>query len=144
MTEVPASGWGTPEHAAAVTDGRQPGIRDGLQWLTYSHLPEQLRKYSEPFYFAAVSIIAACPTDSPELTTAINCIISAKDSSVRAGIRNDTGRAGSVPRPQKVVEPPHLTGEVAATCSHGVSRDVSPQGWASAHVTGYCGDPDPV
>jgi hypothetical protein len=107
-TDIPTSGWGTPEHAAAVTDGRHPGIRDGLQWLCYAHLPEQLRKYSEPFYFAAVSIIAACPTDSPELTTAINGLISAKDSAVRAGIRNDTGRAGSVPRPQEVVDPPQL------------------------------------
>jgi hypothetical protein len=30
---------------------------------------------------------------------------------VRAGIRSDTGRAGSVPRPQAVVEPPVLTGD---------------------------------
>lgn len=101
--------FGSAEHATAVTEGRHPGIRDGLQWLTFAHLPEQLRSYSLPFYVAAVSIIAACTTDSPELTTAINGLIAAKDSAMRAGIRHDTGRAGSVPRPQSVVNPPQLT-----------------------------------
>jgi len=102
--------YGTTEHAAAVTEGRHPGVRDGLQWLTYGHLPPALQVYSSPFYTAAVSIIGACRTDSPELTTAINGLIAAKDSAVRAGIRNDTGQAGSVPRPQNVVRPPSLTG----------------------------------
>lgn len=100
--------YGTAEHAAAVTDGRHPGIRDGLQWLTYAHLPESLRVYASPFYSAAVFVISAIPTDSPELTTAINGLIAAKDSAVRAGIRHDTGRAGSIPRPPTVVNPPQL------------------------------------
>jgi hypothetical protein len=43
------------------------------------------------------------------LTTAINHLIEAKDSAVRAGIRSDTGRAGSVPRPQTLVDPPVLS-----------------------------------
>lgn len=99
---------GTSEHAIALTEGRHPGIRDGLQWLTYSHLPPALQRFSKLFYEAAVALVQAVPTDSPELTTAINRLIAAKDSAVRAGIRNDTGRAGSVPRPQAVVDPPKL------------------------------------
>jgi hypothetical protein len=91
--------FGSPEHAALITEGRHPGIRDGLQWLTFTHLPVTLRPYSEVFYFAAVQMIRGIPTDSPELTTALNKLIEAKDSAVRAGIRNDTGRAGSIPRP---------------------------------------------
>lgn len=97
---------GSREHAAHVTEGRHPGIRDGLQWLTFSHLPEPLQRFSRPFYLAAVEMISEIRTDSPELTTALNGLISAKDSAVRAGIRHDTGRAGSVPRPQEVVDPP--------------------------------------
>jgi hypothetical protein len=101
--------YATSEHAAGVTGGRHPGIRDGLQWLTYSHLPEQLRGFSEIFYDAAVQLLDAIPTDSPELTTALNKLIEAKDSAVRAGIRHQTGRAGSVPQPQAVVDPPSLS-----------------------------------
>jgi hypothetical protein len=100
--------YGSSEHAAFITGGRHTGVRDGLQWLTFAHLPPPLRTYSAPFYTAAVSIIGSCTTDSPELTTAINTLIAAKDSAVRAGIRHRSGRAGSVPRPQKVVEPPTL------------------------------------
>lgn len=100
--------YGTTEHATAVTEGRHPGVRDGLQWLTFSHLPPLLQKYSRPFYAAACELIGDVATDSPELTTAINGLIAAKDSAVRAGIRHDTGRAGSVPRPQQVVDPPQL------------------------------------
>jgi len=88
---------------------RHPGVRDGLAWLGYDHLPESLQRFSKPFHDAAVAILRAIPTDSPELTTAINGLIAAKDSAVRAGIRNDTGRAGSVPRPQAVVNPPDLS-----------------------------------
>lgn len=100
--------FGSAEHAAAVTEGRHPGIRDGLQWLTFAHLPEALQRYSEVFYQAAVDLIIRITTDSPELTTALNGLITAKDSAVRAGIRHDTGRAGSVPRPQAVVHPPQF------------------------------------
>lgn len=109
--------FGSAEHAAAVTEGRHPGIRDGLQWLTFTHLPEQLQNYSLPFYVAAVSIIAVCTTDSPELITAVDGLIAAKDSAVRAGIRHNTGRAGSVPRPQAVVKPPELAQPACLTCS---------------------------
>jgi len=103
--------YGSAEQAAKVTEGRHPGIRDGLQWLTFAHLPVSLQQYSEPFYKAACSLIYSIATDSPELTTAINGLIAAKDSAVRAGIRHDTGRAGSVPRPSVVVDPPKLGGQ---------------------------------
>lgn len=102
--------FGTPEHAANATKGRHSGIRDGLQWLAFAHLPESLQRFSRPYYTAAVDLLGAVSTDSPELTTAINCLIVAKDSAVRAGIRHDTGRAGSIPRPRAVVEPPRWDG----------------------------------
>jgi hypothetical protein len=101
--------FGTAEHAAAVTEGRHPGVCDALQWLTFAHLPEALQKYSAPFYTAAVELIKRITTDSPELTTALNKLIASKDSGVRAGIKHDTGRAGSVPRAQAVVSPPKLS-----------------------------------
>lgn len=105
MTTTP----GTADHAADLTVGRHPGVRDALQWLTYAHLPEELRRFSEPFYAAAVAVVQTISVDCPELTTALNKLIEAKDSTMRAGIRNDTGRAGSVPRPQELVEPPKLS-----------------------------------
>jgi hypothetical protein len=83
-------------------------VRDALQWLTFDHLPEKLQLFSAPFYGAAVEAIQRIVTDSPELTTALNKLVEAKDSAVRAGIKYDTGRAGSVPRPQAVVNPPRF------------------------------------
>lgn len=103
-TRVP----GTREHAERVAQDRHPGVRDALQWLTYSHLPEGLRDFSAPFYAAAVELVRTIPADSPELTTALNKLIEAKDSAVRAGIKSQYGRAGSVPRPQTLVDPPRL------------------------------------
>jgi len=102
----PASQLGTREHAEHLTEGRHPGVRDALQWLTFSHLPEPLQRYSRPFYQTAVELVVEIETDSPELTTALNTLIQAKDAAVRAGIKDSTGRAGSVPRPQIVVDPP--------------------------------------
>jgi hypothetical protein len=98
--------YGTREDAAARTEGRFPGVADALQWLTFSHLPEALQRFSRPFYAAACALIKVITTDSPELTTALNKLVEAKDAAVRAGIKADTGRAGSVPRPQAVVDPP--------------------------------------
>ena len=97
---------GTREHAAHITETRFPGIRDALQWLAFSHLPEPLQRFSRPFYQLAVDLLAEVRIDSLELTTALNKIIEAKDSAMRAGIKADTGRAGSVPRPQVIVDPP--------------------------------------
>lgn len=101
----PAEVVGTREHAEAVTRDRVPSVRNALQWLTFSHLPEKLQVFSRPFYIAAVEIIQAT-SDTAELTYTLNRLIDAKDWGVRAGIHTDTGRAGSVPRPQTVVSPP--------------------------------------
>lgn len=112
--------FGDAEHAFTVTEGRQPEIRDGIQWLTYDHLPDKLKRYSEVFYQAAVDMLNRITVDSPELIAALNRLLEAKDSAVRAGIRNDTGRAGSVPRPQNVVAPPQLSRPARLLgCSHG-------------------------
>jgi hypothetical protein len=101
----PADVPGTREHAAAHTKYRHPGVRDALQWLTFSHLPTALQNYSRPFYLAAIELVGSV-NDYPELITALNGLVSAKDWAVRAGIKTDTGRAGSVPRPVQVVNPP--------------------------------------
>jgi len=96
---------GTREHADAIASKRLPAVRDALQWLTFAHLPEALQNFSRPFYVAAVELISSV-NDSPELIHALNGLIAAKDWAVRAGIRSDTGRAGSVPRPATVISPP--------------------------------------
>lgn len=90
--------YGTVEHADAITEGRHPGVRDGLQWLAYVYLPPQFQQYAAPFYHAAVALLKKITQDSPELTTAINKLIEAKDSAVRAGIRCGTGHADSISR----------------------------------------------
>jgi len=120
--------YGTAEHAYAITEGRFPGVRDALQWLTYAHLPEALRDFSRPFYRLAVTLIDRIRTDSPELTTSLNAIIAAKDSAMRAGIRHDTGRAGAVPRPQEVVAPPTLTGPRDASLPLAACNCEAPEG----------------
>lgn len=104
----PSAVLGTREHADALTRGRHPGVHDALQWLTFAHLPEALQNYSRPFYQTAAELVTIV-SDSPELMTALNKLIEAKDSAVRAGIKTDTGRAGSVPRPQAVTLPPKLS-----------------------------------
>jgi len=101
----PSTVLGTREHAENVARDRHPGVRDALQWLTFSHLPESLRLYSRPFYQTAVELILTI-TDSPELTTSLNLLIQSKDSAVRAGIKASTGRAGSVHRTRGLVDPP--------------------------------------
>jgi hypothetical protein len=101
----PSRVLGTREQAAHITEGRHPGVKDALQWLCFSHLPEQLQRYSRPFYQTAVELIVVITTDGPELTTMLNTLVTAKDHAVRAGIRHDTGHAGPVPRPQTVVNP---------------------------------------
>lgn len=106
----PSTILGTREHAEALTKLRLPAVRDALQWLTFAHLPEALQNYARPFYQTAVEAISNT-NDCPELIHVLNRLIEAKDWAVRAGIRNDTGRAGSVPRPQTVVNPPLFEAE---------------------------------
>lgn len=126
--------YGTAEHAASITEGRHPGIRDGLQWLTYAHLPVPLQRFSAPFYKAAAELISRITTDSPELTTAVNHILAAKDSAVRAGIRHDTGRAGSVPRPQEVVRPPQFQETESSVLQRGAHETTTQVGDDPARV----------
>jgi hypothetical protein len=99
---------GTPEHAARITAGRHQSTVDALLWLCFSHLPEELQRYSRPAYQTAVEWILA-NDDSPELTKALNALTEAKDWVVRAGIRTSTGKAGPVPRPATVVDRPSFT-----------------------------------
>ena len=106
MTDDNMIAYGSNEDAFSRTQGRHRGVRDALLWLTFKHLPAALQPYSMPFYEAACELIDAIPTDSPELTTALGLLVQAKDSAVRAGIKSDRGRAGSIPRPQMVVDPP--------------------------------------
>lgn len=102
----PPPTFGTPDHAWHVTKGRHTGVQSALQWMVFSHLPESLRRYSEPFYTAAVELVRTILTDSAELTTALNKLIEAKDSAVRAGIRDATGRPGPVARSVNMAQPP--------------------------------------
>lgn len=102
----PAAQLGTREHAEALTEGRHPGVQAALQWLAFSHLPDELQRYSRPFYQTAVELVIEIREDSPELTTTLNELVGAKDWAVRAGIRAKHGRPGPVARPSEVVNPP--------------------------------------
>lgn len=104
---------GTADHAALVTHDRHPGIQTALAWLAFSHLPEELQSVGEPLYGAAVELIERIPTDSAELTNALNTLVEAKDWFVRATIRNDHGRPGPIARPTEVVDPPEDLVETA-------------------------------
>jgi hypothetical protein len=104
--QSPETTLGTAEHAAAITQGRHPGVVTALAWLAFSHLPKPLQDYSRPFYQTAVELIVNVRNDSAELTTALNTLVEAKDWAVRAGIRSDQGKPGPVPRPATVVDPP--------------------------------------
>lgn len=101
---VPA--YGTAELAAKYTENRHPGIQTAMAWLAFSHLPDALQPYSEPFYQAGLDLLMAIPDDSAELTTALNKLVEAKDWTVRAGIRSAQGKPGPVPRPTAVVDAP--------------------------------------
>lgn len=114
----PSTVLGTREHAELLGKNRFPAVRDALQWLTFSHLPESLQNYSRPFYVAAVELVNST-NDSPELSHALNGLIAAKDWAVRAGIKSDTGRAGSVPRPSTVTFPPTFGRDLASDGSIG-------------------------
>ena len=100
-----ATTLGTPEHAAAITQGRHMDVVTALAWLAFSHLPKRLQDFSRPFYQTAVELIIECK-DSAELTTALDKLVEAKDWAVRAGIRSDQGVPGPVSRPAEVVDPP--------------------------------------
>lgn len=104
----PADILGTAENAAYYSQGRHPGVAAALAWLAFSHLPEELKTYSRPFYQSGIELVMAITTDSPELTTALNKLVEAKDWAVRAGVRRSTGRPGPMARPGTIVDPPVL------------------------------------
>lgn len=97
---------GTAEHAEYMTQGRHPGVQTAMAWLAFSHLPEPLRIASRPFYATGLDLLSCIPTDSAELTTALNKLVESKDWAVRALIRHQQGKPGPVPRPASVLDPP--------------------------------------
>lgn len=54
-----------------------------LQFFAYAHLPEHLKKVSEPFCQLAEQIVATLPRN-PERTVALRKLLEAKDCAVRA------------------------------------------------------------
>jgi hypothetical protein len=106
MIEMNPPQYGSAEHAAAITQGRHPGVQTALAWLAFTHLPEVLQSISAPNYTAAVTLLDRIPGDSAELTIALNRLVETKDWFMRAGIRSDEGKPGPVPRPDTVVDPP--------------------------------------
>jgi len=123
----PENEIGTAEHAALVTAGRHPGVVHAMAWLAFSHLPANIQAYSRPFYEAALGLLSVVPTDSAELTTALNKLKEAKDEAVRAGVLAETGRPGPAPRPGVIVDPPQF-GNFGA----GASRPRPIRDWPQA------------
>lgn len=126
---------GSADHAAMVTHDRHPGVKSALAWLAYSHLPDELQSLSAPIYTAAVELLERIPTDSPELTTALNALVEAKDWMVRAGIRSDYGRPGPVARPATVVDPPQ------ALTPDAIVRTGGPHGVTTVDLPTFDGGP---
>lgn len=54
-----------------------------LQFFRYEHLPEHLRRVSEPFCAQARRIVETLPRN-PERTVALRKLLEAKDAAVRA------------------------------------------------------------
>lgn len=104
----PAFILGTAEHAARLTEGRHPGVVTAMAWLAFSHLPAALQAFSRPLYQTGAELITTIRTDTAELTTALNKLVEAKDWFVRAGIHDQQGVPGPVPRPATVVDPPRF------------------------------------
>lgn len=115
---------GTPEHAKLITHDRHAGVQTAMAWLAFSHLPLELQSLAQPTYVAAMALIERIPTDSAELTAALNRLVEAKDWFMRAGIRSDQGQPGPVPRPAAVVEPPADIG----ACS-GCGQEITEHGF---------------
>lgn len=115
----PAFILGTAEHAARLTEGRHPGVVTAMAWLAFSHLPAALQAFSRPLYQTGVELITTIRRDTAELTTALNKLVEAKDWFVRAGIHDQQGVPGPVPRPATVVDPPRFSGSVGGVPLEG-------------------------
>jgi hypothetical protein len=56
-----------------------------LRYFDYRHLPEDLQKYSRPFYNLAAELVRNTPR-CPQRTIALNKLLEAKDCAVRAAL----------------------------------------------------------
>lgn len=57
-----------------------------LDFFTYTHLPERLRKVSEPFCVLAYLLVDDLGLKGPELSMALRKLLEAKDCAVRAAL----------------------------------------------------------
>ncbi len=64
-----------------------------LQHFEYSHLPDHLKKISQPFFDMAHSHIAMLP-ECEERDVALRKLLEAKDCAVRAALVRPTERGG--------------------------------------------------
>jgi len=65
-----------------------------LRWFEHAHLPEHLAAVSSRFAVLAEQL-AADLNDSPELTSALNALVVAKDAAVRAAIVTHEASGGT-------------------------------------------------
>ncbi len=130
---------GTAEHAAKLTEGRHPGVQTAMAWLAFSHLPVALQDFARPFYQTGAELIVRVPADSAELITTLNTLVEAKDWAVRAGIRNDHGKPGPVPRPAEVTDPPKFgQAQIPARADQTIGgRPLQPGGTLGNFGAGY-------
>jgi hypothetical protein len=76
----------------AAAEGRHPGVVGRCRWLDVNpNLPDSARQTAQVFTRAALDLLEACPVDTPDLTDALDLLIKAKDSGVRARIAADGG-----------------------------------------------------
>ena len=66
-----------------------PSVQHVLQFFTFNHLPERLRRVSEPFSDLAHEVAQRAP-NSPETTVALRKLLEAKDAAVRAALTEET------------------------------------------------------
>jgi hypothetical protein len=79
---------------------RHPGIEAALQHFEYSHLPEPLAQLSRHFSDLANLTVTMVQTDDPQLTLALQNLLTAKDCAVRAYRIDLQRRHGSAPDPK--------------------------------------------
>lgn len=59
-----------------------------LQFFSYEHLPDHLKKVSAPFGELAIQMVATLPRN-PERTVALRKLLESKDAAVRATLYKD-------------------------------------------------------
>lgn len=68
-----------------MVENRHPSTTHLLRYFEYSHLPEHIQPYSEPFRALAHGLLEVLP-DGPELTAGLRKLLEAKDCIVRAAL----------------------------------------------------------